>query len=140
MSGPLFEIQKGIFDKLKADATLVALLGGSIPANTKVYDSPPENATFPYVVIGDKTTGDFAAMTFRGQEQTVTIHSWSQAKSSGQVQNIMDRLWSLLHEGTLTLTGHTLVLMRHEFGQPILDEDGRTHHGVQRFRILMKEG
>ena len=134
--GLLVAGQKGILAKLSGDSALVALLGGT----AKVYDSPPENVAFPYIVIGDKTAIDFGSMTFRGQDQTLTIHSWSQAKSSLEVQQIMDRIWSVLHEGALTLVNATQVLLRSEFAQPFLDEDGRTHHGVQRFRLLLKEG
>jgi hypothetical protein len=133
--GLLVAGQKGIYAKLTGDAALTTLLGGA-----KVYDSPPENAVFPYVVIGDLTANDFGSATFRGQEQTLTIHSWSQEKSSLELKQIMDRIWSLLHQATLTLVDASLVLIRSEFLQPFLDEDGRTHHGVQRFRLLLKEG
>ncbi len=136
MSGPAVELQKGLFDKLRNDATLTALLGGS----AKIYDSPPDGAVTPYVTIGDDTASDEGTKTYRGQQITATIHSWSQKKSRAEVKGIMDRIWSLLHEGTITISGHSLILMRFEFGNTELDPDDRTYHGIQRFRVLFKEG
>ena len=41
-----------------------------------------------------------------------------------------------LDRQALSLTGHNLVLLRFEFSQAMLDPDGLTRHGVQRFRAL----
>ena len=127
-------VQAAIYSKLSGDSTLETLLGGS----GRVFDSVQESAQYPYVTIGDDTHGDWGSDTFDGREITATIHSWSQQMGRKEVQGIMKRIYDLLHNGSLTITGHQLVLMRFDFGEILKDPDARTHHGVQRFRLLTK--
>jgi hypothetical protein len=137
MSGPGIALQTAVYNKLTGDATLVALLASA----SSVYDSPPENVAMPYLTIGDDPAEDFGSATFRGRDAQIQVHTWAQGKGHKSAKEIMDRIWSLLHEGSLTLSGHTLVLMRFVSDRIMVDpDDGRTYHGVQIFRALLKEG
>lgn len=133
MGGPAFELQKAIYTVLSGDATLLGLATGG------VFDCPQEDTSFPYVTIGDDTLADWSSKTFDGKEATITIHSWSEAMGREEVKKIMDRIDTLLHNGSLSMTGHSLVVMQFDFAETLRDPDGRTYHGVQRFRALTKE-
>ena len=42
-----------------------------------VYDDVPQNAAFPYIVIGEDTSIPFDDDCNTGAESTITIHVWS---------------------------------------------------------------
>lgn len=129
---PSNELQSALLTALKADATLAAIV------DTRVYDNVPQKTDYPYVAIGDDTFGDLGSHTFKGMEITVNIHCWSQYAGRKQVKQMMEAIYDLLHEGTLTLSGHTVVFSRFEFAETMKDPDGVTHHGIQRFRVITR--
>lgn len=130
--GSFAALQEALYDKLAGDATLSGLISG-------VRDYAPHEVVFPYVQIGHITSVPWDAKDFDGEEQTVTIHSWSQYAGSKEVKQIMDRVRDLLHKGTISVTGHSVILIRCEFSEVMKDPDSITHHGVQRFRIITEE-
>ena len=66
-------LQQGLHAALSGDAALQALLGD--PA--RIFDQVPQDSAFPYLVIGEDTTGPFDTKTEAGLEHRLTIHSWS---------------------------------------------------------------
>ena len=125
-------LQQAVFAALSADAGIKALLGD--PA--RIYDHVPAASPFPYLVLGEATSGDFDAKTEDGMEQTLTLHTWSRNRGLKETKEIMAAVVQALDDQTLGLTGHTLVLLRFEFGTTSLETDGLTRHGVQRFRAI----
>jgi len=125
-------LQQALFAALSADATLQGMLGS--PA--RVFDHVPQDSAFPYVVIGEATSGPFDGKTENGMEQTLTIHAWSRYRGLKEVKQIMAAVTASLDDQALAISGHTLVLLRFELAATFLDPDGMTRHGVQRFRAL----
>ena len=125
-------LQQAVFAALGADAGLKALLGD--PA--RIYDHVPPSSPFPYLVIGEATSGPFDAKSEDGMEQTLTLHAWSRRRGLKETKEIMAAVTQALDDRALSLTGHTLVLLRFEFGTTALETDGLTRHGVQRFRAI----
>jgi hypothetical protein len=96
----------------------------------------PQNAAFPYAVLGDDTAVDWGTKTEAGQEITVTIHCWSRkAASTKEVKEMMAALYAALHEAESSVSGQDLVSCRFDFGQVIEEPDGQTFHGVARYRL-----
>jgi hypothetical protein len=123
-----FEIQKSIFTVLNN--------GLVVP----VYDNVPDNALMPYVVIGDDTLIDFDTDGKTGFEVTVTIHAWSNYRGRAQVKGLLGEIYFLLHRKDYVIIGYTLIGSDCEFEETILESDGVTRHGIQRFRLfLIKE-
>lgn len=130
MSGaPHGPLQDAIYTRLSGDATLVTTLGAA------VYDHVPDSAAFPYVTIGDVTEAPNDTMGRTGRDITVTVHIWSQVKGMIQVSNIQNRVDALLDRWAPTVTGWTATQMLHEFFETFRDPDGKTRHGVARYRI-----
>lgn len=129
-SDPHLPIQKAIYDALTGDATLMNLISG-------VYDFVPQGTAFPYVTIGEDTLSDWGSHTFDGADSTVTLHSWAQGASRKAVKEVMAEIYRILHKGTISVTGFSVVLIRFEFSEASLDPDGQTYHGIQRFRLLV---
>jgi hypothetical protein len=49
----------------------------------------------------------------------------------------MSRIYALLHESSLSVSGASLVNLRFEFSDVIKENDGLTSHGLQRFRAVV---
>ena len=130
MSDHSLELQKSIFNALDGDSTLQNLV-------TDVYDFVPENTAFPYVKVGEETSLDNGTKTLQGNEHTLVIHTFSRYRGSKEVKEIMSRIYALLHESSLSVTGASLVNLRFEFSDVIKENDGFTSHGLQRFRAVV---
>ena len=141
--GAAASIQQAIFNALRGDSTLVALLASQAgsPSVPGIYDHVPQNtagesvAPFPYLVIGDTTDAEFDTDDIIGRESTITLHAWSRYLGMQQLKNIMDQVKAVLHNQPLAVTGEHVVYVFWEFAETFRDPDGKTRHGVTRFRI-----
>lgn len=142
MSGtPSNPLQAGVYTRLSAYSALTALIGSG-----RVFDYVPENATPPYVVIGDDTSIDWGTKTTDGWEATLTVHAWDFEKAGRKsVKAILSAVYDALHrqEASVTVSGFNLIQIRHEFETTYQDasEEGqndRYYHGVQRYRALIQ--
>lgn len=129
--GPL---QAAVVTRLKADATLVALLKGQ----AAVYDQPPETVPIYYVRVGDFLSIPDNDHGSYGREITMTLHVWTKYRGNKVGQDISARIIELLdHQGdALNLAGHRVVSIRHEFDQALTDPDPEIRHHVLRFRVV----
>lgn len=133
MSDSLYAVQAAVKAKLLADATFTASAG------TRVYDHVPDQATFPYVTIGESTAIPFDTKDLTGMEQTVTLHVWSRYRGRKEAKEIMKAMYDVLNRGTLSVSGHSFHDCLFEFADTFEDPDGLTYHGVQRFRVTTQE-
>lgn len=142
-----YEIQKSVYLALRASTNLSALLAKDVNDKTKsaIYDNVPEavdsgsDSVFPYVTIGDDTALEWDTDTSVGKEATLTIHSWSRYRGRKEVKQIQGAIYDVLHLSNLIITGYYSVLMRSEYSETLVDPDGLTRHGVQRFRLIMEK-
>ena len=126
-----FALQSKIFNTLNTDNTLTSTLGAN------VFDDVPEETAFPLVVLGEDTTVDFSTKDLIGSETTINIDVFSRYRGSKETKNIMDRIHTLLHDSSLTVSGVNLINLRFEFSDVIRDPDGITRHGIMRFRAII---
>ena len=139
------EIQKAIYGELITASALAALLAKNVNDSTlpAIYDAVPQSKDsgsdipFPYVVIGDDTMLDWDTDTSVGKEATITIHSWSSYRGRIQVKDIQGAIYDALHLSQIIVDGYDTVLCLSEYSESILDPDGLTRHGVQRFRLII---
>lgn len=120
-------IQKAVYTRLSQ-----AL---SVP----VYDDVPQSETFPYVVIGDDTATDFSGDAYLGTNATLTVHVWSQQSGRTETKAIQQQIDDALNRHKLAVDGLTVITLDREYIETTLDPDGRTRHGVQRFRLYGHE-
>jgi hypothetical protein len=131
MPSASWALQQSIFAALSADTVLTSLLGAA-----RIFDDVPQGAAFPYVTFGHSTARDWSTGTDDGNEHIITLHVWSQANGKRQAHEIMGALRAALHDQPLTLSGHRLINLRHEFSDARRDADGETTHGIARFRAV----
>lgn len=129
-------VQTAIYTALNGDTAL----GDFVQA---IYDFVPQEdadteADFPYIVIGEDTVVPWDTDDILGAEWTVTIHAWSRYRGQKEVKQILDALYDVLHRSTLSVTGFDTITVEWEFGETLQDPDGLTHHGVQRYRLLLQ--
>lgn len=142
-----YVIQKAIYDKLIADTALANLLAVNTENNTipAIYDNVPQavdsgnDSVFPYVTIGDDTMIDWDTDTSQGKEATLTLHVWSRYRGRKEVKEIQGAIYDVLHLSNLIISGYHSVLMLSEYSETLLDPDGLTRHGVQRFRLILEK-
>ena len=136
MSTAAWALQKAVFSTLGGDATLDGLLG-----NNRIFDRVPDEQVFEYVVIGDITSSDISTFGKLIEDMTITVHAWSQKGGKKSCEAIQDRIDTLLNRASLDLSadGYRLVALLREHMETMLDEDGLTYHGVQRFRAMIEK-
>ena len=126
------QTQIAIFNILNNDSTLDTLVG-----NNRIYDEVPQGSAYPYIEIGDETTIDGGVKDKDGQEFTQTIHIWSRYRGSKEVKEIAERIYTLLHNVGISVSGASFANSRNEFFTILLDDDGLTRHGIMRFRVVV---
>ena len=131
MSSAGFALQKAIFEKLTSDAPTLAALGGP-----RVYDDAPARTEFPFVTFGQSSERDWSTGSDEGFEHLVTLHVWSRARGRREAEQVIAAARAALHDQDLTLSGHRLINLRHEFSEARRDSDGETFHGIARFRAV----
>ena len=125
-------VQKAIFSTLSDDSTLDSLIG-----NNKIYDDVPQGTDYPYVQIGEETTIDAGLKDKDAQEYTLTVHIWSRYRGNKETKEIAERIYTLLHNSAISVTGASLANIRNEFFTVLVEDDGLTRHGVMRFRAIV---
>ena len=125
-------VQKAIFSTLSADSSLDSLVG-----NNKILDDVPQGTNYPYVQIGEETSIDAGLKDKEAQEYTLTIHIWSRYRGNKETKEIAERIYTLLHNGAISVTGASLANIRNEYFTVLIDDDGLTRHGVMRFRAIV---
>lgn len=131
MADAAFALQKAIVSRLTADTALLSLLGGA-----RVYDDVPEREQFPYITFGHSVERDFSTGSDGASEHTLTLHVWSRARGRKEALSILQAARAALHDNVLTLEGHRLVNLRHEFSDARRENDGESFHATMRFRAI----
>jgi hypothetical protein len=131
MSNPGWDLQKAAYQALKADAALTTLLGSEW-----LHDDVPQQASFPYVVLEQMRVNDWSTGTERGSEHILMLHVWSRYDGKREACEIADAIREALDDAELTLDDNRLINLMHQYSDLRRDTDGRTYHGVMRFRAV----
>jgi len=126
-----YTLQEAIYGLLSGDSTLSSLV-------TAVYDRPPQDSAYPYITLGESTINDWSTKTSNGTEQLLTLHIWSRNGGRKESALIMQRVYQLLHQASLSVTGQALVQIRFVTSDITLESDGYTYQGIMRFRAFLE--
>lgn len=131
---PDLELQGAIVTKLKADPVLAALVG------PRVYDTIPENPTFPYVNYAGSDETEDDADCIDGSSISIQIDAWSRTKGYPECKQIADAVRNALHDADLPLAVNAFVMIEHRQIRVFRDSDGLTSHGVIEFQAFVERG
>ena len=122
-------------------AALVANAGVSAIVSTRVYDEPPQNVVFPYLRFDDITANAFDTDSTVGSAVDITIEANSRS-ASGRVEAVqmVEAVRAALHrqEGSVTVTGFTLVELIFQTYSVTRDPDGRGYTAVIALQALLE--
>lgn len=125
----LLPIQGAMFARIKADAVLNAAIGG------RVYDEVPENAVYPYVVLGEGVETPDNELAAYESRVAATLHVWSAYRGFRESLIIAGHLIRLFDHQPLVVAGRGVVAVRHEQTVTLRDPDSDVRHVVVRFAI-----
>jgi len=121
-----FDLQSAIFSLLSGDSTLDGLIG-----NNKIFDSiAPQDTAYPYVIIGLETMRDVGTKTLDGNVYNVDIDVWSQYRGQKEIKEIMERIYNLLNNATISVSGASSVMSYVVNAVTLTEVDGITRHGI----------
>jgi hypothetical protein len=123
----IWEIQKALYEKLSADATLMGIISG-------VYDHVPERSEFPYITIGDIAASDNSRLGMQGHVVSANLNVYSRGKGRKEVLAVMDRVKLLVADG-LAADGYLLPQVKLIAEESGLLGDGVTYKAVLGYRL-----
>lgn len=134
------EVQKTLVSILSGDAQLQTLIGGTL-ADKRVYDFVPQAKTYPYITVEVGPMTDRGNTTNEGWSGEPQINIWYREPGRGRkrVQEIQARVDALIHNVDNCFEGWNVIVCRRTLVDTILEPDGITYHGVQRFRLFLGE-
>jgi len=121
-----FDLQSALYSLLSGDSTLDSLLG-----DNKIFDSvAPQDTVYPYVLIGLETTTDIGTKTVDGNLYNVDIDVWSQYRGQKEIKEIMERIYNLTNNVTISVSGADSVMSYVNSATTLVEADGITRHGI----------
>ena len=120
-----FDLQTAVYSLLSGDSTLDGLVG-----NNRIYDSVPQNSAYPYVVIGLETSSNIGTKTLDGNIYSLDIDVWSQYRGQKQIKQVMERLYELLNDATISVSGASSIMSYVRNTSTFVEVDGITRHGL----------
>lgn len=130
MNPATFALQKAVYERLTASASLAEHLGNP----PRVFDAPPPAAPFPYAVIGEASLSKIAGHDAVAHDFRIEI--FSRHAGRREVKLVIDAIVQVLHEADFPVEGARLVNCRFVFGDIFRAEDGETFRGLMRFRCV----
>lgn len=134
------ELRVALVAALKAHAGLAALLSTDpVDSSPAVYDHVPQDATFPYEVVGEPTGVDHDTDTTLGWDAEVTLHQWSRFRGFEEVERIQRENDEALNRAEPVVVDGRIVTLHRVSVDGVLDDDGLTRHGIHRYRAIVEE-
>ena len=124
-------LRAAIHTALRGDSALAAVLG-----DNRIYDEPPRNVAFPYVMLGEARLMDSSGDGGETQEHQLTLHAWSRQGGHREAHLISGALLQAPDDAPLALAEHHLVNLRFATADVRREADGRTYHALVRFRAM----
>lgn len=128
MKSPFLTLHKAQYDRLKAVTSY------------RIFDNLPEQAEFPYVVLGEVSGRDWSDKFEPGQEVFSTVHVWSQYPGRKEAAEMQDAVLRALTSSPLALgPDFYAAFVALDMSEMIIDIDGVTRHGIIRIKYLIEE-
>ncbi len=129
------EVQKLLYDALKASSAVMALVDG-------VYDQVPSNpfgAKQAYIAIGPSDVVDDDADCIYSSEVTFQFDVWSRTDGKVGCRKIVDAVRTELKKQDFELVDNALIDLEVRVGRTTDDPDGLTKHGLVMVTALVEE-
>lgn len=121
-------LHTAVYQRLVNDAAVKAL----VYKDTKfkgVYDAVPNDAPFPYIVIGEPSESDFDVKLKETVETSLTIHTWSDKTGKTESYKLLQAVSDAL-SAFLIVTSYEVDYVKKVRTSVFDDIDGVLRHGV----------
>ncbi|MBL8590883.1 MAG: DUF3168 domain-containing protein [Methylobacteriaceae bacterium] len=133
MTSPVIALRAAMRQRLLADAALLAALG-----SPKIYDTPPREATAPWISFGETRMRDWSSLGTRGVDLTIQIDAWSLAPGSREALDLAERVAALLDDADMALDGWRLTRLAFVALDARRETVGRFCRATTRLRALVE--
>ncbi|MGH6979038.1 MAG: DUF3168 domain-containing protein [Brevundimonas sp.] len=140
MSDPALAVQNAVESALRGSEAVKAAMG---LATARLYPlAPPDDALFPYLVIGEDQIIADETECSAGSEVYVATHVWTRIEddvsgSRAQAKQIAGAVRTAIGRD-LNVIGFDLVECRFEDTRHMTDPDKRTAHAVVTHRLMVE--
>lgn len=127
------DLQAAIYQALITHAPLENELG-----QDRIYDTVPDEETFPYIVIGEDDIDRFDTHDFYGFKGLATIYIYDQNQGrSGRrkLKGIMHHVYEALHDVDLGLANRKQLEFACSRQTVNTEDDNKTHEGIMEFNF-----
>ena len=128
-----WDVQTGVFTCLTENAALIDLLANGADS---VLDHVPVGTAFPYIVIGESQSKPLDGQRVSGNDMILTLHIYGRGCGMQEIRRIMSAIYDALHTVSFAVPNQILVLCQYVDSETVLEDDGMTRHGIQRFQII----
>ncbi len=125
-------LQKAVFQTLFDSPLLQQSVGD------RIYDTPPLNASFPYIGFGSFSTRNQTLDNNQAYECRFSLNLLSQAGGRKQIYEIMQSVRFILEGQNLVLPDFALVNLSEDLSDVALERDRLTQRGTMRFRAFIE--
>lgn len=122
---PIAAAQQAVYNALQAALAPVPVL-----------DEAGPNQAYPYVTIGEFIGGHADTLNAEAADLEITVHVWSRQNGMQECSELMEAAKAALHRVPLAIVDAQWVDTVWNYAQTLRDPDGKTRHGILRFRIL----
>lgn len=128
-----WEVQKALYNTLKNDTTFMNLV------SNRLYDEPPTNSEYPYVLIGDCTEIPDNRLIKNGYELTMTFLIYTKSEGLGYYtgKKIYERMNDLLNVKKPSLD--TLVMVMCQLDNMYTDREDDKRVISARYRVVVHD-
>ena len=134
--GFALSLQKGLRAALAANSGVTNIV------SSRIYDEPPQNATFPYLRFGEISPAAFDTDTIEGALVDVTFEAHSRSPSGrAEAVQIAEAVKAALHrqEGSVTVVGFNLIELIFETISVTRDSEGRGYTAVIVLQAMLED-
>lgn len=140
MSLAFIPTQSAVFSRLLATESVTNLVKQTV--NDKqykgIYDYVPDDAPYPYIVIGEPRTDSFGIKNSDIVDVFITLHIWSNYRGKKEAYDIL----TACHEAflyKLDITGYTVNNTSWSDARVFDDIDGVLRHGVLTLKFNLEK-
>lgn len=126
-------LQQAMVAALSADAGVKALLGDP----PRIHDDVPRNPAYPFLTVGEGGETDWSFQDVEGLECRVVLTAWSRYAGRKEVKDAIDRIRTVLHDASLSVTGWRLINLRFDSAEYARGPGG-AYRGTARFRAVLE--
>ncbi|GLK76705.1 hypothetical protein GCM10008171_19590 [Methylopila jiangsuensis] len=135
MTEPSLALQKAVFDRLRADAGVTAL----VPA-ANIFDRHGLPTVSPCIILGDdQTIRDPLSLADNSYRVAVTLHLWVKGQNLVLAKQISGAVMVAMRPGFWTPAGFEVAWLSLDDARYMRDPGGEWGHAVLTFEAMLVE-